>query len=534
MKPLLKAILYCRVSDKKQLLEGHSFDEQEPMLREYALTQGYMVVRVFKDAAKSGTSTHKRENFKAAKTYIELMNKDLMHKGVDVFLVQDTDRAARNEFDHHDFKRFLKKHGVKLVAKNMPIDSDSPEGQLVDSTVASVSAFLSRAIGRKVRDTADQLAPQGYTLHRAPVGYLNRQKKEDSRTIKWVDIDPKKSLLVRQVFALYSKGIYSLDDIAQVMNKRGLRTVNGNELQRSSVSEILNNRYFLGKVNRNGTEYPGKHQALISDALFKKCQRVLLEQRNHGSRKRKASNDKLFYLRDKLRCGVCGYRMTGGGSAGRDHKYNYYYCGRLQADPLHHSLKGNCNNLFGLHREIEALFGVFELSDDIVQEVEKRAAQVLVETHSDVDDERAELQRSLTRLETQRQHWESKWALQEIPDDVYNRNHPAVEAEIAAAELRIAELSVARTDRTVMFESLVNLARNLPIAYKEAKPAVKKLYLNIFWEYFSIEKGAIKQAKPSKAVTALINEGLIVLKQNSQHRKILINKVWLPRLDSNQ
>jgi len=40
-------------------------------------------------------------------------------------------------------------------------------------------------------------------------------------------------------------------------------------------------------------------------------------------------------------------------------------------------------------------------------------------------------------------------------------------------------------------------------------------------DYFTIENDTLKQAKPSKAVTALINEGLIVLKKNSQQRKFL-------------
>ena len=119
------------------------------------------------------------------------------------------------------------------------------------------------------------MAEGGLTTHKAPLGYVNRQRKEGNTTIKWVELDPVKSRLVRRMFTMYGKGIYSLDEIAAYMNKRGLRTVAGNKLGRSSVSYHLNSKYYRGFVRQNGVEYPGKHPALISETIFNKCQNIL-------------------------------------------------------------------------------------------------------------------------------------------------------------------------------------------------------------------------------------------------------------------
>ncbi len=531
MKP--NALLYCRVSDKSQK-DGQSIKLQPPMLSQFAAERGYEVFRIFIDEAKSGTSTDKRDGLLDALTLIEKENKNPRKRRISALIVQDTDRLARNEEDHYGIRAHLKKYGVTLLSKNQPGINDSAEGLLLDTMMAGVNAFQSRLTGRKVRNTMSMMAERGYTTHKAPLGYINRQQEDGGKTIKFVEKDATKEKLVLQMFRLYSKGTYSLNAIAKHMNKRGLTSTGGKSLVASAVGEIIKNRYYIGKVKYNGKEYQGQHPKLIPDALFKKCQNMLAVQRHHASRRRKPVNTKLFYLKDALRCEECGYSVTGGGSKGRGKKYNYYYCGRLTGDSKYHSK--SCVHLSAVHSEIQAFFGLFELSPDIIEEVKNKAAQILLETHGDMDDEKAEIQRKLTRLSGERQKLERLWLAgdEEITDDFYKRNHRVIEADITSSEQRLLDISGLRTDRTALFEALVKLARNLPVAYEEATPEVKRMYLKIFWDSFEVGKGTVQKAIPSKAVRALINENLVTLKGNSQNRKFLINKIWLPELDSNQ
>lgn len=531
------AILYLRVSDKSQIKDGHSFEEQEPMLRALAEREGYRVVKIFKDKAISGTSTKKRDGFKAAEAFIAEQNKDPDRRKVQAMIAWHWDRVARNERDYLRFRdEVLIKYGVKLITKSGTSDYESPEGLWMDVQQAGLSAYWSRMIGKKVREMGDQLAPQGHTLHKAPLGYKNCRKEVNGKTVKYVELDDETALLVKKMFQMYSLGNYSLADIAKHMSeKEGLLTKHGNNLAASTIGDYLNNTYYKGKVKRNGKEYKGKHPRLISDALFKKCQDVLAEQRHHASRKQKPSNHKLFYLKDALKCGVCGYRCTGGGSKGSNRTFNYYYCGRNTKDPKYHSKKGgNCIDLTTLHQEVEAFFSLFQLSDDIVEEVKQRAEEILDETHSDHDSVARSLRETLKNSETLLQNLERKWLAEDVSDEFYHRNHDAIEGEIETIEARLAELSEERVDRTELFESLVKLAKDMETAYRKAKPNVRRMYLKIFWDYFKIQKGGIEQAVPSKAVIALVNEGLIKLKRNSQKRRVLIGKVWLLGLDSNQ
>lgn len=44
-----KALVYCRVSTKRQKEEGHGLDSQEHRCRQYAAAKGYEVEAVFPD-----------------------------------------------------------------------------------------------------------------------------------------------------------------------------------------------------------------------------------------------------------------------------------------------------------------------------------------------------------------------------------------------------------------------------------------------------------------------------------------------------
>ena len=102
---------------------------------------------------------------------------------------------------------------------------------------------------------------------------------------------------------------------------------------------------YIGKVRvpeHEGTsEYWGKglHKALIDEVTFYKVQDVLdgrvIKTNPKYSKKRED-----LYLRDFLKCPICGRKLTGSPSKGNGGVYSYYYCGNsghtsFRADEAH-------------------------------------------------------------------------------------------------------------------------------------------------------------------------------------------------------
>ena len=66
-----KAVIYCRVSSKKQVSEGAGLESQEHRCREYAQAQGYEVEAVFPDDASGGGDFMNRPGMVALLAYLE-------------------------------------------------------------------------------------------------------------------------------------------------------------------------------------------------------------------------------------------------------------------------------------------------------------------------------------------------------------------------------------------------------------------------------------------------------------------------------
>jgi site-specific DNA recombinase len=118
-----RAILYARVSTKKQAEEDHySLTQQLEALREYAAREGYEILKEVEDKGFSGASLERPG--------LDTIRDLVASGGVSVVLAQDADRITRDPshraFLDDEFERF----GTRLLALDDWGD-DSHEGELL-------------------------------------------------------------------------------------------------------------------------------------------------------------------------------------------------------------------------------------------------------------------------------------------------------------------------------------------------------------------------------------------------------------------
>jgi site-specific DNA recombinase len=81
----------------------------------------------------------------------------------------------------------------------------------------------------------------------------------------------------------------------------------------------LRDRYYIGYVTFNGTEYEGRHPHLIPLELFHRVQEILDSQSGAGTRNRKHHH----YLKGMLWYHRCGRRLV---LAVAKQNYTYFFC----------------------------------------------------------------------------------------------------------------------------------------------------------------------------------------------------------------
>jgi hypothetical protein len=145
----------------------------------------------------------------------------------------------------------------------------------------------------------------------APTGYVNIPSGG-------IAADPDRAPIVRRVFETYAQTEISLSDLSRWAASQGLRTRQGGVLGRAALHTLLQNPIYCGTIRWATQLYEGKHEPIISRALFERVQRRL---RSGGHPQPKT---RLFFpYRGFVTCGYCGCQMT---AATAKKQYVYYRC----------------------------------------------------------------------------------------------------------------------------------------------------------------------------------------------------------------
>lgn len=142
---------YCRYSSTNQ--NELSIEQQHIELSKYAESHNIEIEKFYDDKAKSGTKDN-RDNF-------QQMIQDCKKKEVQAILVWKTDRFARNTQDSLYYKMKLDKLGIDLISITQPIDTSSPEGNLMYTMLASMDEYYSKNLASNVRRAMNYNATLG-------------------------------------------------------------------------------------------------------------------------------------------------------------------------------------------------------------------------------------------------------------------------------------------------------------------------------------------------------------------------------------
>lgn len=126
-----QALIYCRVSDTKQKIEGNGLESQEFRCRQYATEKNYDVDKVFHDDVSGGGDFAKRPGMIALLSYLENNQKTDY-----VVIFDDLKRLARDTMFHWQLRHAMANFGARLECLNYTFD-DSPEGEFVETLFAA-------------------------------------------------------------------------------------------------------------------------------------------------------------------------------------------------------------------------------------------------------------------------------------------------------------------------------------------------------------------------------------------------------------
>ena len=240
-----KAVIWLRVSTKKQELESQRKD-----LVELALRDGYKKSQLI-TVEGLGASAVKQDE-----VYQELVGKlyEVLEKEpVTCVYVWEISRLARRKSTFEDLREYLINNKIQLFIlkprKVLLLDDEGKEDKMAD-LVISFSMWIA---AEEMKIKAERFS-RGRARARAEgkfnggaFGALFGYKVVKKKVIE----DLKEAELVNLIFEEYSTGKYSAQSLAQEMRVRGY-TVRGNEITDAKISHILSNRAYIGESGFKG------------------------------------------------------------------------------------------------------------------------------------------------------------------------------------------------------------------------------------------------------------------------------------------
>ena len=348
----MRVAIYARVSTSRQESEGYSLQEQSIRLEKYCDVREWRVSKHYIDGGYSGANLERP----AIKQLIEDCEKGVF----DMVLVYKLDRISRSQRDVlFLIEDVFMKNNIEFASLTENLDTSTAMGRAMISILATFAALERAQIAERMAIGIAGRAKDGYWHGAAcsPIGY----DYEDGM----LKVNEWEAMMVRKAFEMVGSGA-TFGRICREFRSKGYRTRYGFILP-SSLRRILRRKVYVGLIARDdGSEYEGRHEAIVDDETFWKVQRILddRERSNSGrsSFKARSALSGMVYCK---RCGakygkVLGKRKLDGT------KSRFYVCNSRNKKRADLVIDPNCRNKIWRLEDLDAeVFGeVTKLSFD--------------------------------------------------------------------------------------------------------------------------------------------------------------------------
>jgi site-specific DNA recombinase len=417
------AAIYARVSSDRQR-EQNTIASQTALLLEYARTHDCVVPKewIFQDDGYSGSVL--------ARPGLERL-RDLVAEGlIEAVLVYEPDRLSRKYAYQVLLVEEFSRWGAEAVFLKSA-GSDNPEERLLLQFQGMIAEYERAQIAERTRRGKRHRAKTGCVnvLSGAPYGYRYVRKTDGAQA--YYAVIESEAEVVREVFHLYAKELWSIGAVARHLNQREVPTRFGRgPWERSTIWGMLRNPAYQGTACFGKTERAPRQRitkplrqkggfssqcsahherkaqdwipvpvpALVRRETFAMVQERLTENKRLSARRTKTPT----LLQGLLVCGQCGYGLYRTSTRTKKRQIQYYRC--LGSDRYRH-LRGPACQCRPIRQDYldelvwEEVLGLLNEPELVQAEIDRRIQQSL--SSDPVQQHKLRLERELKRIGSQ-------------------------------------------------------------------------------------------------------------------------------------
>lgn len=434
----LRVALYIRVSGEEQKIKGLSLEAQQERLEEYARQQGWVVVGIYIDAAKTA-----RKDMRKRSEFQKMINA-VKRDEIDLLLFCRLDRWFRSVADYYKIMEILQAHHCDWKTTDEEYDTSTANGRLYINVKLSIAQNEADICSERISVVFDSKVQHGTVVSGScPFGYVVNEEKR-------LAIDPDAAAIVRDAFNYYESSISQRGTIRHIRETYGVNWCD------ATFRRMLSERLYTGVYNSRGRYNENFCEPIISKEQFEHVQ--VLISRNARS----VPSGKVYIFTSVLKCAECNHNLVGYVTG----PYYYYRCNQ-------HFQRGRCSH----NKSVRESYVEEWLFEHLGEELERcklewdvQAAEHKKKTRST---DKAVLKRKLTKLKElymddlitiedyKKDYQIYTAALQQIPDEAPEETPPDFSAveRMLQADFKSIYVSLTREEKRTLWRSVISEIR---------------------------------------------------------------------------
>lgn len=311
----MDVVMYLRKSRAEELKDTteETLRRHREQLEALAKRQDYHIILTFEEVV-SGESLYSRPQMLA-------MLEAISGGDYDAVLCMDIDRLGRGSMAEQGIIfDTLRRSNTKIITPDKTYDLNDESDEDMTELYSFIARRELKIIKKRMRRGILKSVEDGAYLSNAPYGY---QKAKIGRTCTIEPYEPE-AQFVRMAFDLYVNHGLGSAAVAKRLNSLGAKPRRGETFSRNSVTFMLKNPVYIGKIVWNKKHYvqrdgkrvsiptpekcqviDGVHKPLIDEAIFNRANEILTKQWHKGYYEGVIKNP----LAGIVFCGNCGAKM---------------------------------------------------------------------------------------------------------------------------------------------------------------------------------------------------------------------------------
>src|SRR5579872_5660046 len=263
----VKYCLYARKSTEEEDKQALSIDSQIREMTTLAEREGLNITEIKRES-------HSSKEVGQRVIYNELMTEIRQGKFTGI-LTWAPDRLSRNAGDLGAVVDLIDQGKLLEIRTYTQKFLNNPNDKFMLMILGSQAKLENDNKVINVKRGLRTRCEMGLRPSMAPTGYLNEKHVDKKCQVK---VDPKRSIVVRQIFEKVANDSWSGRQIFRWLKKMGFKTKHGKALVLGNIYLLLRNPFYYGEFEYpigSGQWYKGAHQPIITKELFDKVQATI-------------------------------------------------------------------------------------------------------------------------------------------------------------------------------------------------------------------------------------------------------------------